>query len=243
MKNNDTPGFMLDGAPVSFQSGDTIMTAATRAGAYIPHLCHHQDLSPHGSCRVCLVRVNGKIRAACITAPEPGARVENTAADIVRLRRRLVQMLFVEGNHFCPSCEVSGQCQLQGLAYDLGMLDSHFDHFYPGREIDCSHPDIVLDRDRCINCALCVRASDEADGKQVFSLGGRGQQTRLQANSASGRLADTAVAITDKSQQVCPVGALLPKTGHYRHISGERVYDQQPIHIAGHVRPDMGEDP
>ena len=242
MTDNAHPHFMLDNQPVVFEPGDTIMTAAARAGVYIPHLCHHEGLSAHGSCRVCIVKVNGKIRASCITAAEPDLQVDNSSDEVLQFRKRLIQMLFVEGNHFCPSCEVSGQCQLQALAYDFGMLDTHYDHFYPRREMDCSHPDIVLDRDRCINCALCVRASDELDHKQGFSLGGRGQNTRLQANSPSGKLGDTNVAIGDHSQQVCPVGALLPKTGHYQHISGERVYDKHSIHEAGNVRPDMGDD-
>lgn len=240
MTDKSQLSFKLDGQTIPFQQGDTIMNAATRAGVYIPHLCHHGDLSPHGSCRVCIVKVDGKIRASCITPAQQDSDVSNEDDEVLSFRKRLIQMLFVEGNHFCPSCEVSGQCQLQALAYELGMLDTHYDHFFPTREMDCSHPDIILDRDRCINCALCVRASREQDNKDVFSLGGRGQHTRLEANSDSGLLKDTNVQITDSSQQICPVGALLPKTGHYKHITGERVYDEKPIHVVGNVRPDMG---
>ena len=233
--------FRLDGKTIPFIEGDTLMTAASRAGAYIPHLCHHEGLSPHGSCRLCIVKVNGTVRASCTTPAGPDLDVVKEDEELHQFRKRLLQMLFVEGNHFCPGCEVSGQCQLQALAYDHGMLDTHYDHFYPARTIDCSHPDILLDRDRCINCALCVRASHEQYGKDNFSLGGRGQHTRLQANSDSGLIKDTGVSPADLSQQVCPVGALLPKTGHYKHVAGERLYDKQPIHTVGNVRPDMGD--
>ena len=234
--NSAKPQLQIDGKPIGFDPGDTLMNAASKAGVYIPHLCHHNDLSPHGSCRVCIVKVDGRIKASCITPAENGMDVKNHDAELIQLRKRLIQMLFVEGNHFCPSCEMSGQCQLQALAYDLNMLDTHFDHFYPQRPLDCTHPEFILDRDRCINCELCVRASSEIDGKQAFSLGGRGQQSHLQANTAQGTLAESNASISDTALNICPVGALLPKSGHYKHIAGERIYDKASIHDIGNVR-------
>ena len=120
-------------------------------------------------------------------------------------------MLFVEGNHFCPSCEKSGNCQLQATAYEMGMEGPHFEEFYPDRPVDASHPDILLDFNRCILCELCVRASRDVDGKNVFAIGGHGIDTRLLVNSASGELADTPMALDDRATQVCPVGVILPK--------------------------------
>ena len=238
MTEEAIPCIELDGKTIPFSAGDSIMQAATQAGVYIPHLCHHPDVSPHGSCRVCIVKVNGRVQASCITPAEEGAVVESECDEIRQLRKRLIQMLFVEGNHFCPSCEMSGQCQLQALAYDLKMLDTHFDHFYPNRVIDCTHPDIILDRDRCINCDLCVRASAQIDNKQALSLGGRGQHTQLQANCESGLLKDSGLDSQDKAMHICPVGALLPKNNHYPQITGERLYDKAPISEIGNVRPD-----
>lgn len=245
MSHNPTPSFNLDGIDISFQPGDTIINAATQAGVYIPHLCHHPDLSPHGSCRVCIVKVNGRVSASCITPATDGAIVESNCKEIIKLRKRLIQMLFVDGNHFCPSCEMSGQCQLQALAYEFEMLDTHYDHFFPKRQMDCSHPDIAIDRDRCINCELCVRASNEIDKKDVFSLGGRGQQAHLQANSSTGLLKNTNAAMKDKALHICPVGALLPKQGHYGKISGERLFDNKPISAQGNLRPEdvSGDNP
>ena len=91
-------------------------------------------------------------------------------------RRALVQMLFVEGNHFCPSCEKSGDCKLQATAYDLGMVSPHFDHFYPDRPVDASHPELLLDFNRCILCSLCVRASRDVDGEERVRAGRAGHQ-------------------------------------------------------------------
>jgi [NiFe] hydrogenase diaphorase moiety small subunit len=221
--------FLLDGRPIAFEPGRTILEAAVAAGAYIPHLCFHPDFKPHGSCKVCTVRVEGHPRAACTTLAQEGMEVESDTRAVNAERRALVQMLFVEGNHFCPSCEMSGDCKLQATAVDLGMDSPHFDHFYPDRPVDASHADLLLDFNRCILCSLCVRASRDADGKGVFALAGRGIGTRLIVNAASGRLADTNVAATDRAVHVCPVGAILPKRRGFAVPIGERVFDLKPI--------------
>jgi [NiFe] hydrogenase diaphorase moiety small subunit len=221
--------FFLDGRAVAFQPGQTVLQAAVAAGAYIPHLCFHPEFKPHGSCKVCTVRIEGHEGAACTTRATPGAQVESDTPEINAQRRALVQMLFVEGNHFCPSCEKSGDCKLQATAYDLGMVSPHYDHFFPDRPVDASHPELLLDFNRCILCSLCVRASRDVDGKSVFALSGRGIGTRLIVNSRSGHLADTNVAPTDRAVHVCPVGAILPKRRGFAVPIGRRVFDLKPI--------------
>ena len=166
--------FTLDGKTVPFEEGQTIMQAALAAGVYIPHLCYHPEFKPHGSCKLCTVKVNGRQRPPAPCRREAGMVVESDTEELNAERRALLQMLFVEGNHFCPSCEKSGNCQLQAMAYDLGMMTPHFNHFFPDRPVDASHPDVLLDFNRCILCELCVRASRDVDGKNVFALSGRG---------------------------------------------------------------------
>jgi [NiFe] hydrogenase diaphorase moiety small subunit len=139
------------------------------------------------------------------------------------------QLLFVEGNHFCPGCEKSGNCQLQALAYELEMVTPHFNHFYPLRQVDASHPDVMIDRNRCIMCELCVRASRDVDGKSVFRLAGRGRESHLVVNSPTGQLGDSDFAVGDKAATVCPVGAILQKRVGYVVPIGERLYDREPI--------------
>ncbi len=138
-------------------------------------------------------------------------------------------MLFVEGNHFCPSCEKSGDCLLQAVAYDLGIMSADLDYFFPSRPLDASHPDILLDFNRCILCELCVRASAEVDGKYVFALSGRGIAKHLIVNAESGRLVDTDIAITDKAIDVCPVGVILKKRVGFAVPIGKRRYDARPV--------------
>lgn len=237
--------FMLDGVAIEFKAGDTIMDAALRAGAYIPHLCHNPEFSPHGSCRVCVVDVNGRQVSACTQPAAEGLSVDNNSKAITAERRSLLQMLFVEGNHVCPGCEKSGACQLQAVAYYTGMLSPHFTHFFPKRSVDASHPDIAIDYNRCILCELCVRASRDVDHKNVFSISGRGIDSQLTINSASGKLGDSSFAATDKAAQVCPVGAILPKHRGYDQPIGDRLYDRQPISVVGDVaaqKPGNGGD-
>ena len=223
------PSFLLDGEEVPFQPGQTVLQAALTAGRYIPHLCYHPQFTPHGSCKVCTCKVNGRTVASCTTPAEAATEVESNTDELNELRRTLVQMLFAEGNHFCPSCERSGNCGLQALGYDLGVMTAGFRHLFPERPVDASHPEIWLDFNRCILCELCVRASRDVDGKHVFALGGRGLGKHLIVNAQSGRLADTSAAVTDKAVEVCPVGVILRKREGFKVPIGERRYDRSPI--------------
>jgi [NiFe] hydrogenase diaphorase moiety small subunit len=221
--------FQLDGASVPFEPGQTVLQAALAAGRYIPHLCYHPEFKPHGSCKLCTVKVNGRTTSACTMPAEAEINVESNIEELNALRRTLLQMLFVEGNHFCPSCEASGNCQLQATAYELQVMTPRFNEFYPDRPLDASHPDILLDFNRCILCELCVRASSEVDGKNVFALAGRGITKHLIVNAESGKLADTDIALTDKAMQVCPVGVILKKGVGFSVPIGARRYDQRPV--------------
>lgn len=221
--------FMLDGKPIRFDAGQTIMQAALAAGVYIPRLCYHPEFKPHGSCKLCTVKVNGRQFASCIYEAQDGLVVESDSEELNGERRALLQMLFVEGNHFCPSCEASGNCQLQASAYELQMMTPHYDHFFPDRPLDASHPEWLLDFNRCILCSLCVRASRDVDGKNVFALAGRGINTRLIVNARSGLLADTDFAGSDKAAHVCPVGVILKKRTGFSVPIGQRTYDLHPI--------------
>lgn len=221
--------FSLDGEDVAFRPGETILQAAHRAGRYIPHLCWHPDFAAHGSCRLCIVKVNGRAGAACTLAAAPGQEVQSNTEELNAWRKSLLQMLFVEGNHFCPSCEKSGNCLLQASAYEMGMEGPHFEEFYPDRPVDASHPDILLDFSRCILCELCVRASRDVDRKAVFAIGGNGIGTHLLVNSQSGRLVDSGITLADRAASVCPVGVILPKRRGFVIPIGERRYDAKTV--------------
>ncbi len=224
-----TKSITIDGKQIPFEEGQTIMEAATAAGVYIPHLCHNPDFEPHGSCKLCSVKVNGRTCTACTFPAIDGQDIVNQSQELNHDRQKITQMLFVEGNHFCPGCEKTGNCQLQAVAYHLNMLDNHFPHFFSNREMDASHPDILIDHNRCIFCTLCVRASVEKDGKNVFAISGRGINKRLVVNSPSGKLKDSDLDVNDCAAHICPTGAILIKRKGYQVPIGQRTYDHREI--------------
>jgi [NiFe] hydrogenase diaphorase moiety small subunit len=219
---------MIDGKDVAAESGQTIMQAADAAGIYIPRLCAHAKLLPGGHCRVCSVKVNGKVTNACTMPVSGGMVVENDTPEMTAHRRRIIEMLFVEGNHFCPFCEKSGNCELQALASRFGMTAPTYPYLYRDVAVDASHPDVFIDRNRCVLCGRCVRASRDVDGKNVFEFVHRGHHRQVGVN-AEARLADTDVNVTDKAVDVCPVGAIIKKRVGYNLPVGQRPYDAKPI--------------
>jgi len=225
---SETVSFIIDGVEVQGQAGQTILEAAEAAGIYIPRLCHLKGLAPYGSCRVCTVMANGRPQAACVQPIAEGMVVEHDSERVRKLRRDIIDMLFVEGNHFCMFCEKSGNCELQAMAYRFGITAPQYPYQFPKRDVDASHPDIFIDHNRCILCARCVRASQDLDGKNVFGFVGRGRHKRVAVN-AEARLADTDIDITDKAINVCPVGAIMRKRVGYAVPIGKRLYDHKPI--------------
>lgn len=220
--------FMIDGVEVEAEKGQTILQAADAAGIYIPRLCSYKGLIPHGSCRVCTVLVNGRPQSACTQPVAPGIIVENECDKIKKTRKKIIEMLFIEGNHFCMFCEKSGNCELQAMGYRLGMTAPRYPYLFPKRDIDASHPDIYLDHNRCILCGRCVLASMEVDKKNVFGFVGRGPHKQVGVD-AEGDLARTHAAAADKAVAACPVGALMKKRVGYAVPFGQRLYDHKPI--------------
>ncbi len=134
----------LNGREVRAQEGQTILEVAREHGIRIPTLCYLEGLSPRGSCRLCLVEVRnwgGKLVPACATQVEEGMDVVTHNERINRIRRLVLEMLFVERNHICAFCVSSGHCELQDLAVELGMDHVTLPYRYPGLAMDLSHED------------------------------------------------------------------------------------------------------
>jgi [NiFe] hydrogenase diaphorase moiety small subunit len=234
--------FKIDGIEVKAGAGETIMHAADRAKIYIPRLCDVEGLAPQGSCRVCTVKINGRPGAACTQPVAEGIEVENDTLEILNYRRDIIRMLFQEGNHLCPICEASGRCELQAMGYRLGILQpAKYPYLQPVRPIDASHPHILLDKNRCIRCGRCIRASKQIDGKNVFGYIGRGIHKGIGVNGKN--LAGTNVHVDDKAVApgTCPVGCIIRKgLGFYEPI-GHRKFDK--LSIGSDIEnPETGRD-
>lgn len=218
----------IDGKEIQAREGETILEAADHAGIYIPRLCSHPDLKPIGSCRVCTVMVDGRPQAACVKPVMEGMVIENETQELLQHRRNIIDMMFVEGNHFCMFCEKSGNCELQALAYRFGITAPQYPFQFPEKAVDASHPDIMLDHNRCIMCARCVRASQELDGKNVFQSIGRGFERKIGVNGA-GALGDTDMSLADAAADICPVGCIIKKRVGFEVPVGQRIFDKEPI--------------
>jgi [NiFe] hydrogenase diaphorase moiety small subunit len=219
---------IIDGTEIPAVAGQTILEAADAAGIYIPRLCYHPELIPGGHCRLCTVKANGKPINACTMTVTDGMVIENDSPEMNAQRRHILEMLFVEGNHFCPFCEASGSCELQALAYRQGMTAPVYPYFFPRRQVDASHPDVFIDRNRCILCGRCVRASRDKDGKSVFGFEGRGIGTRIAVDSEEG-LSGTRLDAADSAARLCPTGSIVIKRRAYRVPYGKRRFDLSPI--------------
>jgi [NiFe] hydrogenase diaphorase moiety small subunit len=236
----------IDGQSIPFAEGQSVMQAASNSGVSIPHLCYHADYKANGSCKLCTCKIDGRQVSSCTTPARDGMVVESNTEELNSERRALVQMLFVEGNHHCPSCEHSGNCVLQDQAYKLGMTELAFPEFTPGRETDASHPDLLLNRDRCIYCELCVRASRDSDGKDIFCITGRARNKGLAINSDSGLLKDSGITVDDAAANVCPVGSIIKKRQAFTKPIGQRDYDRRLVHsnrIQPPRLPDLQKEP
>ena len=226
--SEDTVTMIIDGVEVQASRGQTILEAATAAGIYIPHLCYHKDLPPGGHCRLCTVKVNGRPASSCTHPVDEGLVIENNTDELNGMRRNIVELLFVEGNHYCPACEASGNCELQAMGYRLGLLTPTLPYLRQKRELDATHKDVYVDRDRCILCGRCVRASKVEDGKTVFGFENRGIHKKVAVDGAHG-LSETGMTAADKAAEICPTGCLTVKRKGWSIPVGRRKYDHAPI--------------
>jgi [NiFe] hydrogenase diaphorase moiety small subunit len=158
--------------------------------------------------------------------------VENDTPELLALRRDLIDMLFVSGNHYCMFCERSGDCELQALAYRFGITAPKYPYLFPERGVDAGHPEVLIDHNRCILCARCARASRELDGKHVFGFVNRSNLRQLGTSSREG-LGGTDIDAADEAVHACPVGAIIRKRSAYRVPIGERKFDRRPIGTGG----------
>lgn len=219
--------FKIDGKEIKAKKGQKILDAATENGIYIPKLCSFDGVKPKGSCRICTSLVNGRPMTTCTTPVSEGMEVENNTESINDIRKAIVEALFVEGNHFCPACEKSGNCELQALAYRFGMLSPRFPYTFPQKNIDARHPKLIIDSNRCVLCKRCVRSLKNEDGKSYFYVNNRGLHSKIVLDQELSK--DITDEMAQKAMDTCPVGVIIRKEIGFIEPIGTRKYDKMPI--------------
>ena len=219
--------FTIDGTECMGARGQYLVDAARENGVYIPTLCNFPGVKPKGGCRICTVRVNGKLMTACTTPVAEGMSIENEVKDINALRKSIIELLFVEGNHFCPACEKSGNCELQALAYRFRMMVPRYPYQFPVRRVDASHPRIIKEQNRCILCKRCIRAITDENGRSIFAYRRRSARVEVVVDPKLGKQLTEELA--QKAMDVCPVGSIIVKEKGFYMPIGERKYDKMPI--------------
>ncbi len=218
----------IDGRPIVAEEGQNIVEVARANGIFIPSLCYYEHIDPPlGSCRVCTVMANGKSAAACTTLVREGMDVIVNTDELQDWRKAVVELMYAEGNHFCPSCEKSGDCDLQGLGYRLGVTVSRFPHLFVDHVVDYNPKRMVIEHNRCIRCRRCVEEVLTDDGHRVFSFHNRGNTTEVAVDYTQEAKLSHEQAM--HAMHICPVGAILVRGKSMARPRGERKYDRDDV--------------
>ena len=202
----------VDGKDVSVAAGTSLLDAIRAAGSNVPTLCKSNHLADYGACRLCAVEVEGRgVLASCHTAAATGMVVLTSTERLRRLRRNIIELIVSDHPLDCLGCAVSGRCELQAVAADVGFREVRYEtgaqnHPAP----DFSHPFLKLDMDKCIACARCVRVCDELQGSFVLGLEGRGFDMKVVAGDDQS-LEDAGCVSCGACAVECPVGAIVDR--------------------------------
>ncbi|NNF35183.1 MAG: 2Fe-2S iron-sulfur cluster binding domain-containing protein [Saprospiraceae bacterium] len=216
--------FYIDGVKYEGYDGQNLVEAAREQGINIPSLCYYPHIDPPlATCRVCTVKVDGKPAAGCICKVKEGTKVEFNSEELKDNRKAVVEMMFAEGNHFCPACEKSGDCDLQHLGYDSGLTSTRFPHLFIDRVMDFNPKRMVIEPNRCVKCMRCVEEVVTDDGKKVFSFRNRGNESIVSIDyDLESKLTEEEAL---RAMHICPVGAILVRGKSLARPFGDRKYD------------------
>ena len=215
----------IDGQSFDAAAGQTILDIARSHGIYIPALCWHARTGRAARCRACVVEVEGTrgLKAACVHEVVDGMVVHTNTESVLSTRRTVVELLLANGEHDCLSCEVNGACELQDMAYHLGIEKPRYRMERREHVLDDSSPGIIRDLKKCIHCGRCVTACNNNVMHEVLSFGWRGDETDIICDNDRPMGESTCVQCGE-CVQVCPVGALIfkPPVGAARRWEVEK---------------------
>lgn len=199
---------MINGQEVSVKKGTTIMEAAEKVGIHIPHLCYLKGINEIGACRVCVVEIKGmeKLVTACNTMCEDGMEIMTNSPRVRRYRRINVELILSDHNANCASCVKSGNCTLQEISNDLGIILTHYENVAEKARWDINLP-LIRDASKCVKCMRCVQVCEKIQGLGVWNLIGSGYRTSIGVRE-NNDISDIDCALCGQCITHCPVGAL-----------------------------------
>lgn len=205
----------INGKDLEVKEGLTILQAAGEAGIYIPHFCYHPAFPPEGSCRMCLVEIEGipKLELACSTRIREGMKISTSSPEVIEARKAVLEFLLAEHPLDCPICDKAGECKLQDYFEDYGLFEGRFgeEKIKKAKKVPLGK-NLILDRERCILCTRCIRFLQQIIKTGELGVFQRGLQSEVSifpdfsvVNNYSGNLA-----------QLCPTGAITDKDFRFK---------------------------
>ena len=206
----------VDGREVTVPAGTSVMRAAGQCGGSIPSLCATDNVSAFGSCRMCLVEIEGRrgTPASCTTPVEPGMVVHTQTPKLAKLRRSVMELYISDHPLDCLTCSANNDCELQDTAAEVGLRDVRYGYDganHLGAEIDTSNPYFDFDASKCIACSRCVRACDEVQGTLALTIDGRGFASKVSAGQTADDFLSSECVSCGACVQACPTATLQEK--------------------------------
>src|SRR5712675_822875 len=216
MSTSTTPAGMIeltiDGAAVRVPEGTTVFDAARMQGISIPTLCHLQNQTPVGVCRLCVVDTGARVLAAsCVRPVEPGMKVVTNSEKVLGARNTLLELMMSDHPSPCARQQNSGDCELETLAKSAGVSQPRFAKRTVARGIDDSSLAIAVDHDACILCDRCIRGCDEVKNNFVIGRMGKGDSAGI-AFDVNDPMRESACISCGECMVSCPTGALTNKS-------------------------------
>ena len=206
----------IDGVSLQVPAGTSVMRAAVEAGVNVPKLCATDSLEPFGSCRLCVVEIEGRrgYPASCTTPCEPGMKVKTQSPKLADIRRGVMELYISDHPLDCLTCPTNGNCELQDMAGVVGLREVRYG--YEGKnhldlKKDESNPYFTYDASKCIVCNRCVRACEETQGTFALTIEGRGFDSRVSAGQSQPFMESECVSC-GACVDACPTATLTEKT-------------------------------
>ena len=211
-----TVALEIDGRAVAVPEGTSIIRAAAQAGIRVPKLCATDSLEPFGSCRLCLVEIDGQrgYPASCTTPVRAGMKVRTESPALARLRRGVMELYISDHPLDCLTCPANGNCELQDMAGAVGLREVRYrsggaNHLHT--EKDQSNPYFTFDPSKCIVCSRCVRACEEVQGTFALTIDGRGFSSVISPGQ-NGPFSASECVSCGACVQACPTATLMEKS-------------------------------